>query len=147
MTHEEQRVWLIQELLNEQPEYRRYKIPAAEQEQKNLLRALMNVRMPADISQEFEKIQDEYLQEENARAGIVDIEDLTPLKCDNRLYLWQGDMTCLKVDAITNPANSGLSHRLIIFPVNIFCILLVPSCRDDSQRSMRDFWPPATGPA
>ena len=88
MTHEEQRVWLIQELLNEQPEYRRYKIPAAEQEQKNLLRALMNVRMPADISQEFEKIQDEYLQEENARAGIVDIEDLTPLKCDNRLYLW-----------------------------------------------------------
>ena len=39
MTHEEQRVWLIQELLNEQPEYRRYKIPAAEQEQKNLLRA------------------------------------------------------------------------------------------------------------
>ena len=178
MTHEEQRVWLIQELLNEQPEYRRYKIPAAEQEQKNLLRALMNVRMPADISQEFEKIQDEYLQEENARAGIVDIEDLKPLKCDNRLYLWQGDMTCLKVDAITNPANSGLlgcfrplhncadnivhskagrdmrnrpgrqrSHRLIIFPVNIFCILLVPSCRDDSQRSMRDFWPPATPPA
>ena len=59
MTHEEQRVWLIQELLNEQPEYRRYKIPAAEQEQKNLLRALMNVRMPADISREFEKIQDE----------------------------------------------------------------------------------------
>ena len=36
MTHEEQRVWLIQELLNEQPEYRRYKIPAAEQEQKDL---------------------------------------------------------------------------------------------------------------
>ena len=108
MTHEEQRVWLIRELLNEQPEYRGYKIPAAEQEQKNLLRALMNVRMPADISREFEKIQDEYLQEENARAGIVDIEDLTPLECDNRLYLWQGDMTCLKVDAITNPANSGL---------------------------------------
>ena len=46
MTHEEQRIWLIQELLNEQPEYSRYKIPAAKQEQKNLLRALMNVRFP-----------------------------------------------------------------------------------------------------
>ena len=99
---------MIQELLNEQPEYSRYKIPAAEQEQKNLLRALMNVRMPADSSQEFKAVQDEYLLEENARAGIVDIEDLIPLKCDSRLYLWQGDMTCLKVDAITNPANSGL---------------------------------------
>lgn len=108
MTHEEQRAWLIQKLLNEQPEYSRYRIPADEQEQKDLLRALMNVRMPADISQEFQTIQDEYLLEENARAGIVDIENLTPLECDNRLYLWQGDMTTLKVDAITNPANSGL---------------------------------------
>ena len=54
MTHEEQRVWMIQRLLNEQPEYSCYKIPEDEQEQKDLLRALMNVRMPADISKEFE---------------------------------------------------------------------------------------------
>lgn len=108
MTHEEQRVWLIRRLLEEQPEYRRYRIPDEEQEQRKLLRALMNVRMPADISREFQDIQDAYLQEENARAGFVDLADLTPLACDRRLYLWQGDMTTLRVDAITNPANSGM---------------------------------------
>ena len=36
MTHEEQRVWMIRQLLNEEPEYKRYDIPDDEQEQKNL---------------------------------------------------------------------------------------------------------------
>lgn len=108
MTHEEQRVWLIRELLNEQPEYEKFEIPGDEQGQKDLLRALMNVRMPAGISEEFRAIQDAYLKDENAKAGITDLADLTPLDCDQRLYLWQGDMTTLKVDAITNPANSGM---------------------------------------
>lgn len=40
MTHEEQRVWLIRELLSEKPEYRRYRIPEDGQEQKNLLRLM-----------------------------------------------------------------------------------------------------------
>ena len=72
------------------------------------LRALMNVWMPKDLSAEFLEIQDEYLQEENKRAGITDIESLKPIESDSRIFLWQGDMTTLKVDAITNPANSAL---------------------------------------
>ena len=46
MTHEEQRIWLIQQLLSEAPAYGRYGIPDNAQGQKNLLRALMNVRPP-----------------------------------------------------------------------------------------------------
>ena len=108
MTHEEQRIWLINELQKEDNQLSNYPIPNDEQGQKDLLRALMNVWMPKDLSAEFLEIQDEYLQEENKRAGITDIESLQPIESDSRIFLWQGDMTTLKVDAITNPANSAL---------------------------------------
>ena len=108
MTHEKKRIWLIKELLSEKREYRRYRIPEDEQGQKDLLRSLMNVREPIPISEEFLAIQDEYLQAENAACGFVDIDELTPVKTDERLYLWQGDITRLKVDAIVNAANSQM---------------------------------------
>lgn len=108
MTHNERRVWLIRNLLSEKPEYREYEIPDDEQELKDLLRGLMNVRMPEPISEEFLKVQDEYLQVENAKDGFVDIDELAPVKSDSRLYLWQGDITRLKVDAIVNAANSQM---------------------------------------
>ena len=58
MTHEEQRIWLIKKLLSERREYKKYGIPEDEQEQKNMLRSLMNVRVPHSISEEFLQIQD-----------------------------------------------------------------------------------------
>ena len=108
MKHEEQRKWLIQQLLDEDSHYRQYSIPADEQEQKDLLRSLMNVRMPKAISKGFLTIQDEYLTEENAQGTITDLADLTPTTQDARIYLWQGDITALKVDAIVNAANSQM---------------------------------------
>ena len=109
MNHEEQRQWLIRNLLDEDIYYKNYRIPEDKQEQKDLLRSLMNVRMPKKISQEFLKIQDEYLTEENKKAGVADLADLSPTKSDDRIYLWQGDITALKVDAIVNAANSQMS--------------------------------------
>lgn len=109
MTHEEKRIWLIRQLLDEEPQYGKYQIPGKNQEQKNLLRALMNVRLPKPISEDILKVQDEYLSEENRRAGITDIKDLTPCATDDRIYLRQGDITTLKVDAIVNAANSGMT--------------------------------------
>ena len=108
MNHAEQRIWLIKELQKEPSKLSQYLMPQDEQGQKELLRALMNVREPNPISEEFIKIQDEYLQEENASAGFVDIDDLEPVKSDSRLYLWQGDITRLKIDAIVNAANSQM---------------------------------------
>jgi O-acetyl-ADP-ribose deacetylase (regulator of RNase III) len=99
---------MIGKLLDEDPYYRNYRIPAGEQEQKDLLRSLMNVREPKPIGQEFLEIQDEYLKQENEAAGITDVNDLKPVKLDDRLFLWQGDITTLKIDAIINPANSAL---------------------------------------
>ena len=109
MTHGEQRLWLIQQLLNERNDAAGVQIPEDEQGQKDLLRGLMNIRMPDPIDAEFLRIQDEYLTEENLAEGVVKIEDLTPIKADNRLYIWQGDMSRLAVDAVTLPANSGFT--------------------------------------
>ena len=117
MNQSEKRLFLIQSLLDERPTCRRQPIPAEAERQKILLRGLMNVRRPADISGDFLKVQDEYLQGETAAKGITDVADLTPVQPG--LYLWQGDITTLKCDAIVNAANSGMTgcyvpnHRCI----------------------------------
>lgn len=121
MNHTEQRIWLIKELQKDPSQLSNYPIPADEQGQKDLLRGLMNIWMPKELSDEFLKIQDEYLTEENRRIGITDIEDLQPIAGNNRLYLWQGDMTTLKVSAIVNPANEAL----------LGCFRILHSCADN----------------
>lgn len=107
MTQAEKRVYLIKELLSEQEKYADISIPAEQEEQKMLLRSLFNVRMPKDMDGEFLSTQDEYLQEEIAENGITDIKDLEPVS--EGIYLWQGDITTLRCDAIVNAANSGMT--------------------------------------
>lgn len=46
MNQTERRIYLIHELLTEQPEYARLQIPEEEDGQKRLLRSLFNIRMP-----------------------------------------------------------------------------------------------------
>lgn len=106
MNQTERRLFLIQELLKEQPRYRHIKIPADAQEQKDLLRSLMNVRMPREVSGEYLAVEADYLQQEIAAKGIVSVDDLAPIEGD--LYLWQGDITLLACDAIVNAANSQM---------------------------------------
>ena len=107
MNQSERRRYLIQELLNEQKEYSNYSIPEDSQGQKDLLRGLLNVRAPKMLSREFLKIQDEYLKEETEKKGITELADLTPV--EQGIYLWQGDITTLRCDAIVNAANSRMT--------------------------------------
>lgn len=107
MDQRERRIFLIKELLKERPNGQEMQIPQDEGEQKRLLRALMNVRMPGEISQEFLNVQDAYLQERATEKGIVNPSDLPPLQ--EGIYLWQGDITRLAADAIVNAANSGMT--------------------------------------
>ena len=107
MNQSERRRYLSQELLNEQKEYCNYSIPEDPQGQKDLLRGLLNVRAPKILSREFLKIQDEYLKEETEKKGITELADLTPV--EQGIYLWQGDITTLRCDAIVNAANSGMT--------------------------------------
>ena len=106
MTQKEKRLFLIKYLLNENSKYSNIVIPEEVEEQKRLLRSLLNVRMPQKVSNEFLEIQDSYLQEEISQKGITDISELEPIK--NEIYVWQGDITTLKCDAIVNAANSQM---------------------------------------
>ena len=124
MNQSEKRLFLIQSLLKERPEYRDMNIPAEPERQRQLLRGLMNIRAPKRIGADFLKMQDEYLQSETVAKGITDIADLTPIQ--QGLYIWQGDITTLKCDAIVNAANSGMTgcyipnHRCIDNAIHTF---------------------------
>ncbi len=107
MTKKERLIFLIQTLLKESPEYHNTSIPKSLAEQRMLLRALMNVRTPKPIDENFIQVQNEYLQEVIEEKGVTDLDDLTPVK-DN-LYVWQGDITTLRCDAIVNAANSQMT--------------------------------------
>lgn len=106
MNQEEKRKFLIKNLLKEFPEYKNINISEKENEQRKLLRSLFNIRMPLPVEDNFLVIQDEYLQEEINKKGITNINELNPIQQD--IYLWQGDITTLKCDAIVNAANCEL---------------------------------------
>lgn len=106
MTHTEKRLWLIKYLMSENKRYAGLEIPQNAREQFNLYRSLVNVRMPEAISEEYLKLEDEFLKEEIAEKGVTHLSDLTSV--DEDIYLWQGDITLIDADAIVNAANSQM---------------------------------------
>ena len=93
--------WICRYLLDENPRYRQMAIPENLEERQQLMRSLLNIRMPMPVTQEFLQAQDAEIQAQLADKGVVEI---------NRqgLVEWQGDITSLKVDAIVNAANSRM---------------------------------------
>lgn len=126
MTRLEKILRLNSILLEENPQPQMQDIPKTERDQLQLLRALMNVRDPKPISDEFLKLQDEILSEEIARKGIVtlDSDEMISFGGGN-IFLWQGDITRLKVDAIVNAANSAM----------LGCFIPLHNCIDNAIHS------------
>ena len=91
---------------------------------KDLYRALRNIRNPKPISEEYLKIQDEYLKEEIKNKGIIDEKDIAFDK--DIISIWQGDITTLKCDVIVNACNEYLlgcfnpTHRCIDNTIHSF---------------------------
>ena len=106
MSQEERLDYLIKYLLCEDKQYISYTIPENVESKKKILRSLMNIRQPKKILHDFLTVQDLYLQEELHKKKITSITDLLPMK--PQLYLWKGDITKLKVDAIVNAGNHTL---------------------------------------
>lgn len=95
-------------LLEEMPQYKEQaeNFDCGEQSQFRLFRSLVNVRPPINASFVLLQTQDEYLQTRLNDKGIIDINSLNPNA--EGLYLWQGDITTLKCEAIVNAANSQM---------------------------------------
>lgn len=111
MNQAERRQLLIRELLDERHRREDVAIPAGADEQRALLRALMNVRPPAAASAELIAVQDAYLKERALERGITHVSELCPVAATgtlSRVCLWQGDITLIDADAIMNAANSKL---------------------------------------
>lgn len=99
---------VLRTLLDERPEYADWQIPDSLPERQRMMRALLNVRPPHPVSEDLIKAQDRELQRQLADKGIVALSEIIPCQMDERLRLWQGDITRLQVDAIVNAANSAL---------------------------------------
>ena len=110
MKRSEQIHYLNEALLEEMPQYRREagRLPQDAESQRYFLRCLMNVREPRALSPRFLQAQDELLQAEREEKGIVHVADLPAVPGDERIVLWQGDITRLDADAIVNAANAQL---------------------------------------
>ena len=106
MTQNERLYFLLDYLMKESVRYSDIKPPFETSQQKQLLRSLMNIRTPKPVTEEFLRIQDEYLKQETQNKGITDANNLIPVR--DRLCIWQGDITTLKCGAIVNAANSAM---------------------------------------
>lgn len=108
MNQDERRLFLIRHLMNEDIRLRRLQIPDDVQGQRDMLRSLMNIRLPRHAADDFLTVQDEYLRQRIIERGITDVCDLQPAASDERLFVWQGDITTLRCDAIVNACNSRM---------------------------------------
>ena len=93
------------------------RFPATYESQRRLLHGLLNMRLPQPLEGTFLDDINRLLQDETNSSEIADGRDLPvvsdymapgSLKNLDRLVLWKGDISRLRVDAIVNAANDQL---------------------------------------
>ena len=108
---------LLEKLKEDSAEYKELKTTGySPEDKKNTIRSLMNIRMPGELSQALVNLQDEYLQEDLQGKGVVKLSDIPTIEekynvkspFAEKISLWQGDITRLKIGAIVNAANSQM---------------------------------------
>lgn len=116
MTQEERLAVLTEAFIRESDGYRHLEVPRDPEEQRGLLRSLMNIRRPRPLPAEVQTVQDAYLKERAEEKGIVSLKEIPVIARSlyshrafaDTISLWQGDITRLKADAIVNAANEEM---------------------------------------
>ena len=115
MNQQERLDYLVERFKEDSGTYRNLETPEDTAGKRELLRSLMNIRPPKELDPAVLAVQDAYLQERNREKGIVALADIPTIAARgsnhpfaDRLSIWQGDITCLAVDAIVNAANSQM---------------------------------------
>jgi O-acetyl-ADP-ribose deacetylase (regulator of RNase III) len=117
--------------------------------QRQTLRALLNTREPKPIDACFLQQLNRLLQTETHEKETVTASTLEPVEetirgmqgtNGKKLVLWQGDITCLAIDAIVNAANSqllGCFHPLHACIDNAIHSGAGPQLREDCDSIIR----------
>lgn len=69
-------------------------------------RALMNITIPDKLDGSFFLLQDSIIKDEYKKKTLVSLNEIE--KLSKNIYLYKGDITLLKVEAIVNACNSKL---------------------------------------
>lgn len=85
-------------------------IPKSFDERFTVFRGLANERPPGKLSREFLDVQDAFLSEYN-NENVTQFASFE--KPVDQLYVWQGDITTLAIDAIVNAGNAEMLGCLI----------------------------------
>ena len=80
MTQEQRLDLLVEEFKADSDEYKNLETPEDNEGKRRVLRSLMNVRMPKELSEEVRVLQDEYLKERVREKGVVAPSDIPTIK-------------------------------------------------------------------
>ena len=94
------------------PFVQQHRVPRDQVERRRWVRAALTVRPPGHLAPELVQGTDRLLQAELFNAPLTNAAELPRLVSKDaisaRLSIWEGDITTLQVDAITNAANAEL---------------------------------------
>lgn len=82
------------------------KLPESYEQRREILRGILNAYPVKEIDDNIINMLHRLLLSESKENGIVEIEDLE--KIEENIYMFKGDITKLRVDAIVNAANRKL---------------------------------------
>ena len=97
---------LLDYFVNEDKRFLEYERPNNYNEKRVFLRGIINMRLPYPLDGEILEMEDNLLQLELKDKLITDVNDI-PLT-DDKIGLWRGDITTLRIGAIVNAGNEKL---------------------------------------